>query len=766
MNRDILKKLTIEFKKSLGYIEREDIDHPNCILFSRGEIQELVYIHEPGEESNLTSVLSKLSQKYKRIPAETGRIFLTTSPIGRPPECIQENGFKYQVPVWFFDREFSTLKESTPLKKLEAQITKYESERIPQPFSCNNKRQESDLLDVLLQELESPQQAWLRIIVAQAGYGKTVLMTSLYSKLKKEFDDEKKRQRLSMRPLIMLPGHIGGASQLDDLIRNFINAEYTFGEASINTFKFWINNNFAVWLLDGVEELFIENPEECMYSLLDEYILAPGHGKPQIIMAIRKQLLAVSPEFKRYIEEWGDCIKVYELKEWDNKSKKMYFERNLTISSEEKNNFIKDIENSPVLTKLCEVPYFCNIICDLKNQNQLGTFNDDEELITHAFEKFCDREFDKGLDREIFPVSTQRDILMELSEELLKGNEIRRELIKGWIEIYTEHCSEEVKEEQTNTFLRHALLNQIEEKIDFTHEIMKEYLQAQVLREKLQQNYLEIFDKVEIEHDSFLLKCLVKYINSLNINWQEIINKAAQTPCSPKDEAICFRNILKIFVKSNYSNIEQVIKDFLSCKNLRSLQFCNLNFSRFNFQNSNLESVTFEDCNLENANLDGCTFKNTYFNRCTLTGATTKGSCLISINIDGKTITDIKEIRKVLYNLTNVPIPQQGPCQALVNLLEILKRIVRKPKAYKMPKKFLLAAKLPRVPADKLVNELIKEKILREEGEYVKINVELYDKIKLFVDNPEPQKIEEIDDILDRICPDKSLGCRHFPIRD
>ncbi len=763
MNRDEFKKLVIEFKKSLDYLDRET-DNPNCLLFTKGEIQELVYIYEPDDENQLRKALSEIARKYERIPKEIGRIFLSTVPLGRPPECVTENGFKYQVPVWFFDREFSIGKQSTPLKNLEAQVSKYENERIPQPYNCDGEKGR-DLLETLFNELQSIGKPLIKIILAPAGYGKTVLMASLYSKLREKFYQDKQRQKLSLRPLIMLPGHIGKASDLVGLINNFIGSEYVFGDASLDTFKFWINNNFAIWLLDGIEEVLLRNPEESMYELLNEYIGKPGTINPQIIIAIRKSLFAASPQLKEYIDEWKDCIKVYELKEWDNEQKRMYFEKNLTIPPQEKRNFITDVENSRVLNQLCNVPYFCSLIANLKNTGQFRSFNDKEELVKYSFERICDREYDKGLDRDIFSIYIQKEILSEIGGESFSGNPITKELLKDWVELYTENMGEDYKQGQVNCFLRHALFTQIEDKIDFTQEIMKEYLEAEFLLNKLQANNVIIVDEKEIEYESFLLGYLIKHIPK-DINWAEILNKIiSETPCSKSEEAIGFRNIFKILTKSVHSNSENIIRDFTSCKNLGGLKFENLNMVGFNFSSSNLESVLFEKCNLEKTNFDGCYFKNTQFINCNLKNAKFKGCTFVTINIDSKRIEDKKEIIRTLYKLTETEVdPQNEPCQALINTIELLKKLARKPKGGAIPIKFLKSTKCPGgVPSQNVIEGLIREKILlREDSERVKLNVKLYESIKNFISAPASENLPEIKNLLDNICPDTAIGCKHL----
>jgi len=762
MNKEDLKKLVIEFKRSLGYLDRPT-NNQNAILFTKGEIEELIYIYDKKEGEDPSQSLIELARTYKRIPEKIGRIFLATTPLGRPPEAVQENGFTYQVPVWFFDKEFSEIKDKTPLKTLEAEAKKYENERIAQPFTCDGQKG-NDLLETILKELEHPTQGWIRIILAPAGYGKTVLMSSLYSKLKEKFIKDKQAQRLSMRPIIMLPGHIGRASNLNGLINNFINSEYTFGDASVNTFKFWVNNNFVIWLLDGVEELFIKEPEECLHSLLDEYIISPNSiiGNPQIIIAIREQLLEI-PELSRYIDEWKLCIKVYKLEKWGNNEIISYIDKNLSLGKEEKENFKKEVLNSPVLNSLCSVPYFCSLITDFKNRDELGSFNDEFELVEIAFEKYCDREFNKGLSRDFFPIDVQREIMIDIVGEQLKGNKETKEVLKSWVELYTGNCSEDLRSQQYNYFLRHALFLQTEKEIIISHEIMKQYLEGKYLLQKLNQNDLNVFNTKEIEYESFLLGFIVKHL-SADIDWNVIMNKIIQNPCSSRDEAIGFRNILKILTKSKCVDVERIIKDHLSFKNLRGIKFKGMNMKGFKFQNSNLEGTTFEDCDLRNANFDGCIFKNTSFKNCLLEGATIKGIIPHSIEIDGRYIDDSKEIKRRLVQITKSSVEvQQEPCQALINLIEVLQKLTRKHKGFQMPKKFLLQTKCGGgVPAERIIEECVRKKVLIQEGDHIKINVNLYETIKSFVEFPSPDKLPQITQILDNLCPDTKIGCKHF----
>ncbi len=341
MKRQEVLSLTESFLKTYG-LNKEKTILDNAYIFTRptgfGTKDEwLIYFHEKGEEFYIESNLERLSEKYHWISSgENGRrFFLSDMPIGVPPAALKKFGFIYQVPVYFFDREFSE-KPKSALKELEKDTERLARERIEQPYTYNKGLNEEaegkDLLDTIVDEIIDPEDACLNIIVAPAGYGKTVLMASLYNRLKEEFINRKKKQEIASRPLLMLPGHIKGANNLDDLINNFVGEEYDFGIAYKDTFDFWVKNNLAIWLLDGLEEFIVKVPEEFIYGILENYITARDTKKPQIVISIREPLLASSAELRESIEEWlGYGIKFYKLCSWKDEQKKKYFEKNLDI---------------------------------------------------------------------------------------------------------------------------------------------------------------------------------------------------------------------------------------------------------------------------------------------------------------------------------------------------------------------------------------------------------------------------------------------------
>jgi len=768
MNKKSLMELTKLFLKTYGY-NSKPTGNDGSLIFSRptgmGISDDLlVYFHQKGEEGYLDARLKFLNKKYDKIAGgEKGRrFFLSTSPLGIIPEVVKKNKLKYQVPVWFFDREFSIHKKTTPLKRLEDCTTKYEKERIKQPYKVNASVNKNNLLGDFLEDLENPQTPCLRIVIAPAGYGKTVLTEALYAKLKDKFLQNKQAQQIGKRPLIMLPGHIEQATDLNTLINNFIGTEYDYGVSNRDTFKFMVKNNFVVWLLDGLEELILKIPDEFIYTLLEDYIVAGEAKKPQIVVAIRKPVFANLPEFKEYIEDYGKWIKVYELSDWGEDQKTAYFTKNITTENAATKRFLIDLKKSQTLSNLCAVPYYCNLICELHNSNEMKTYNDDCDLVEHAFDKLCEREFTKGLDRELLNVKNQNDLFSDkdLIEIVLKEDKISKETLKELGDLYLNGTTN--KGEQLKCLERHAILTQVGNNLDFIHDIIKQYLIARCLLEDLGNTRLDLLNYKEIERDSFLMRYIAK--NAMGLNWNRIKDQIASHACSQEKE-IGFCNIMNILLQTNVEKKESIIKDVLQNTKLQGMVFKNLNMSGFKFQNSKINRVTFENCDIAGSNFNGCNITHTHFDKtCDLSSTTFKGTIIESIYDGPKIHYDQKAIAEYLFKRTKIPSDMSEPCQAVINTRKILDKLIRKGKGSKIFKRRLIHTKCGGgITANQCLVALANHNILSEEGDYFKVRITLYDQIKAFTLNPNDKTTPKIlYDVFNEICTNKRLGCKHI----
>jgi hypothetical protein len=189
----------------------------------------------------------------------------------------------------------------------------------------------------------------------------------------------------------------------------------------------------------------------------------------------------------------------------------------------------------------------------------------------------CEREFQKGIDKEILSRDTQVELFIELARESFKQEgKITKELLIDVAKVFLERYSEEIQREQNNYLLRHALLTQKGEDIDFTHEIIKKYLYGVVLMNELEATRVEFFEKNEIEKDSITFKYLLKNLNKVDrndkkndkekvkeVDWEKVMQATYKLNSLPDSPAIGFRNIMNIFL-----SLEKMKK---FCKNINYL---------------------------------------------------------------------------------------------------------------------------------------------------------------------------------------------------
>lgn len=167
---------------------------------------------------------------------------------------------------------------------------------------------------------------------------------------------------------------------------------------------------------------------------------------------------------------------------------------------------------------------------------------------------------------------------------------------------------------------------------------------------------------------------------------------------------------------------------------------------------------------MSNVHFDGCQIRNTFFKSdCILSGATFRGANIESVIDENKTLFDQKEIRKFLYKRTEVKAERGEPCQAVINLKRVLRKLVRKGRGFKMHRKFTYTKCGGGIPSDRCLEIAIKFGILSESDYYVRIKDTFFTNISDFVGGTVQKEIYFVlKNILDELCPDTRLGCKHI----
>ena len=181
------------------------------------------------------------------------------------------------------------------------------------------------MADVLATKLKAPAQGpILRIVVGRAGIGKSFLFRVLFATLYADFLIAKKRQKMALRPIPLMPAYLKNiyAMRTELLVENFLKTDVA-SPVSRETFQWLLANGFASWLLDGLDELYAG--DEHFFEYLADLLTQPG-SKAQITVCCRDSLLTTSDAFSDFRALCGPstALEIYHLKEWERPSKRIY----------------------------------------------------------------------------------------------------------------------------------------------------------------------------------------------------------------------------------------------------------------------------------------------------------------------------------------------------------------------------------------------------------------------------------------------------------
>jgi len=616
-------------------------------------------------------------------------------------------GITHLVPAQFFDTPFKHEEAPESASAIKALLNKdLLSKRVPQPFSVlengNSKTNSSDLLSHILAELIgtdalSKKNSCLRIIVGSAGIGKSILFGALFNNLYNHFIDQKMRLRRFYRPIPLIPDYLHNSSiiRYEALIDNFLNTDVAV-QMSRGSFEWMLENGFSVWLFDGLDELYAGDAD-FFVQLLD--ILTRPESLAQIVICARDSLLSSSDNFAAFLQEFSsnshDIIKIYKLNDWDDSSKRIFtwfsfegcYPKKDVPDPPKVNQFLEKIRKSKSLKTLTGLPYYCSLILDEFNRDQLLDFDNDYVLLEHVVSGIIQREIEKGLlNKNFFEKDGLNEwietIALELYSENYKG------LLKSKIEEYAQLVlrPELLGKEYADimqTLIRFPLFVQGIKPgiITYKHELLCEYLAGKYLIKQLPINpkrtALRLGNRIDFADSLIARYMAIKLMEQPNL-LKEVLAVLKAGPLEDK----AFTNLLQLallatpvrdFVKRN--NI------ILEGRDIRGVKFIDKDLENISFRNCDLSNAVFRACNLKNAQFEGAHLCETQFEN---TGTNLLAGARFgniqnfeSIFDDNKRIDNRKTMIAWLNKKTGFIEKIKEPCAAALQLRALFLKFMR-----------------------------------------------------------------------------------------
>jgi hypothetical protein len=635
--------------------------------------------------------VSRFLEASKNFPS-AARVMLVDTREGLS-SSFRSKATKYhvtvRVPVEFFDTPFRseaiTAKGALSVAdSIRDSAKEVAQKRMPQPFTVRNRdkqKQGSDLLDALFRKIMDEQKLGINpsinFIVGPAGIGKSILFNALFRQLYDKFLEYKRQLSLFPRPLPLVPQHLKTATvrNLRGAVESALHTDFEL-PIEFPAFEWMLTNGFAMWLLDGLDELMSRDPD--FYNNIWELITKPhGTVQPTIVICVRDSLLATSDNLRDFCEDEDleKFITIYELSPWDVESKRAYAEKVLHPSSEAE-RFMQVINTRPELNDLSSNPYYCSLLVDQFEAGDLQESYTESQLLDVALSSIIQREYRKELlDKVLLPETKLLEFLQALAGEDLDTDfqGVDQRTLREYAEIMVpSDMSQQAIDMLITHLVQIAVFSQaaIAGNIRFSQEILEHYLLGQYLFSTFQsdkEQFLQILSKRLIPSDWITLRVLAEKVHARRAIKDLLILLEA---VGLHDNS--YRNILQI---AAYAVDDTKGLKHLSLKghDLTGVKFEDMDFNDVSFRQCDLTRVEFRNCKLQGAQFEGSIIKNTYFllgDPEALRGATFGNMERVYSLIDerGKLQTEQRFIGKWLHDHTGKRPPLAEPCAAAKQL--------------------------------------------------------------------------------------------------
>jgi hypothetical protein len=685
-----------------------------------------------------------------------------------------------RTPVQFFDTDFkwdSSSEASSEAKKLRDKGRQESARRVPQPYIREDVQESGkDLLGVLRSQITTlgVSDKKLNIVIGPAGIGKSYLFDILFAELHEAFMAYKTRGGpYSPRPLPLLPEYlpIADARTVRSLLSAYLQTDFA-RPLKRQTFEWLLANEFAVWMLDGLDEVISQDPSFFDY-LLDLLTLPNAAAKPKMIICVRDALLSSHGAFKEFLDDYSDQIAVYRLAKWEMPSKRRFAELALAESA---GKFIKILNERPSLNELASTPYYCDLLSQRFEDGRLGEEYSAASLLEEAITSLINRDYTKGfIDKSMVELKDVMSFLEAAASEdfghSFEGISVQN--AQEWARILLpQGLSEEEQMRLSSQMANLGLFSRGSPGyIRFSQEILEHYLIGRRLVSLFEDGTRPEAFVQEVAHRELPSDWLTVHLVAEHVKNTKQFDHLKSLVCDAVAYPTAFKNTLKIALLC--PNQPTALRDIpYERHDLSGLVFDSLDLQGVSFAGCDLTDVEFRRCNLKRIVLTGAIIKNTGFFSLPPDGLRSAQigdlARFFSMRVDRKiVIEDHKQAHQWFEQQTKEHILTVEPCVSALQLRYLFNKLVSADGTFRrtsLNHKGMLAGKRFHSSPDKVLEAAIRHGYFIQEERYRdrvhRPEGQLYGEMVSFATRLE--LTPGIKAVLDDVC--EIEGCSHVPV--
>lgn len=602
-------------------------------------------------------------------------------------------GVKIVVPVQFFDTSFRWDSSSVAASAASAARTLRDegeamsARRARQPFTVQGAEARSaDLADELFRVLRDQDSSKkIHIVVGPAGIGKSFLFATVFARLHRSFLDDKRAQRLSRRPLPLLPQYLdlSTARTVRAVLDAYLDTDFV-RPLRYDTFEWLMSHGLALWLLDGLDEIIAQDPT-FFDALLDLMTRPDGDSGPTILICVRDSLMATNEALREFCENFAEYVAMYRLEPWKDESLGYVTRIALTDKAPE---FLRVVNSSPPLKQLATIPFYAFLLIDLFRAGHLNPVQGEIELLGRALEGIVAREYGapkRLLDETVIKQSEVIDYLEAVAVEDLERDftgvpaESARELAEVVVPGLSDYDAERLAIQLTQLAL---FSSGGIRRLRFAQEILEHYLLGlslvrlvDVAMNNQPEPLLHRLAIRQIPYHWVTMRVLADAVRQRSTGERvlQLIHRVGNQPQA-------FKNLLQLATLLKPDG-QFFLNLSLEQRDLSGLAFSDLDLRRVSFRGADLTNTSFSGCDLRESCFDGSIMKNTRFtleNPDGMKGATATDLIhAYSIVVEkGKILQTSAEIQEWFQQRTGNTVKLAEPCGAVRQLRHIFGKFI------------------------------------------------------------------------------------------